>query len=264
MKTIYKIIFFLTFVSASENASAINEWPVPTNVKLVIDDGKYKAVFGEPTYIDGGAYGWEAPAITRIGTWAAYGPPKAGGASKFWAMGGGSGSSTLTNSQVATKYAKSGWAKIYSKVPIGLGEGDPLRSCFTYVVVRGTGVPYRDGFPPGACIYPAPVPGQCNITTTDIILDHKTVTYNQMDGARAESSFNIKCIRSFTAKFSLSGGKKTLSIGGGTSTIKINDKPLLSNISLADGDNAMKISSTLSNVKPGTWQESAVLTMEYF
>ena len=83
MKTIFKIIFFLTFVSASENASAINEWPVPTSAKLVIVDGQYKVVFGEPTYIDGGAYGWEAPAITRLGTWGAYGPPIGGGQVRF-------------------------------------------------------------------------------------------------------------------------------------------------------------------------------------
>lgn len=264
MKTIFKIIFFLTFVSASENASAINEWPVPTSAKLVIVDGQYKVVFGEPTYIDGGAYGWEAPAITRLGTWGAYGPPIGGGASKIWGMGSGTGRKTNTNSQNATRFAQSSWARAYYQRPISIVGADPLRTCFTYWVATDTFGVYGIGFPPGACIYPPPVSGQCNITTTDIILDHKTVTYNQMDGARAESSFNIKCIRSFTAKFSLSGGKKTLSIGGGTSTIKINDKPLLSNISLADGDNAMKISSTLSNVKPGTWQESAVLTMEYF
>lgn len=157
----------------------------------------------------------------------------------------------------------------YSKLLIALADGnywDPLCSrkiiygsapnvyCIAYAI---------DGDPvPGECKAIAPPPVKCDTTTGDILLDHKTVNELDLEKSKATSNFTVSCNLAAKVKFSLQGGKSTLDIGGGVSTIKIDDKPLLSDIDLKQGENKMTISSTLSGVKPGAWQSSVVLVIE--
>lgn len=199
---------------------------------------------------------------------AGYGPQTNGGPPMFYYFPPGmTTAKSETNASAAQRWARQVTTTGHINMPMvgttPLGSFDLLRSCFGFAAVK-IGAPQVASFAPGACNYAQPIPGQCTITTPEIILDHKTILKDNVDSSVAQSTFNVNCVRSFTAKFSLGGGKKVLSIGGGTSTIKINDKPLLSNIVLADGDNSMKISSTLSKVEPGAWQESTVLTMDFF
>lgn len=118
--------------------------------------------------------------------------------------------------------------------------------------------------PPPYCSYIPPVPAQCNITTTEIVLDHKTVLQKDVDNSRIESSFKINCSRQGNVKFSLENSTNTIPLGNGHSTVSINNLPLKSNIKVNVGDNLLTIVSTLNGVEPGTWQGSAVLKLEPF
>lgn len=157
----------------------------------------------------------------------------------------------------------------FSKILVNMVEGfEYYGLCQKEMIYGTTGNEYCiswaiNGDPvPGQCKAIAPPPVQCNTTTGDILLDHKTINELELKGSKATSNFTVSCNLSAKVKFSLQGGKTSLNIGSGLSTIMINDKPLLSDVDLKSGENKMTISSTLSDVKPGTWQSSAVLIIE--
>lgn len=240
--------------------------PYFPNITGGYENGEYWITLGSPTIIDGGDW-----AATRI-----IGKRKTSGYAAFYKndppdkalfLGGANHQSTTS----INTYSKLLMKHYYTDSPLWWKAKyttayPPSDYCVTAAFYNGsTAIPGKDWTwerPPGVCARVPEIPAQCNITNNEIILDHKLINQKDVDGSIAENNFIINCSRSGTVRFSLTGGKTTLDIGGGMSTIKINDLPLLSNLKLNVGDNNLTIKSVLSGVKPGTWQASTVLLYE--
>lgn len=152
--------------------------------------------------------------------------------------------------------------KVYADSPgdyvfFGTQPNDGTNYCIAATVYSYDLVQYT--YAPGTCRYLPAYPSECKILTSEIVLDHKTVVVDRMAESIAESNLWVNCTLKGTVQFSLADRKTTLDIGGGTSTISINNKPLLNYIDVQAGDNYLKITSELKNVQPGQWQSSAVL-----
>lgn len=256
-----KILFFIASLFFTKFATAL-QYPIPVfnNIKTGYDNGRWWITVNVPTLIEGGGYGAASPtysyavvALQKSNGW----EPVAPGAIKkkpnesrsvlfmrLYRVQGANSSNPLSSFFLAKH----------------LLDEDPSNQCVTYITYANL----ISAVDAGPCRYAPPVPAQCNITTNEIILDHKTILQKEVEDSKAESNFKIKCSRKGTVKFSLDNGGNTIALGEGTSTISINDLPLKSNIEVNNGDNTLKIRSDLHGVKPGTWQGSAVLKFEPF
>lgn len=259
-------ISFLSILLCPIVSAGERDIPYFPNVKGGYENGKYWVIPGFPTIIDGGD--WAATRITGRTRYAAV--------AAFYKYGTPNKTKNVLGSH---GHASSAKYNTYSKLLMRLYTDNSIwyttkytleHPLSDYCITAGfhTGEvtnPFNDwvwDLPPGVCATVPEIPAQCNITNNEIVLDHKSIKQNDVDGSIAENNFIINCSRSGTVRFSLTGGKTTLDIGGGVSTIKINDLPLLSNLKLNVGDNNLKIKSVLSGVKPGTWQASTVLLYE--
>lgn len=260
-----KIVFTISILIIN-NACAL-QYPLPAfnNIRSGYENGKWWIIPNMPTLVEGGSWGAGLPQyyagylvmksennekMVPIG----FGLKKKSGESKsalFMRVHNQNGGNRPGNP--LTMYPQKHFISF-----------DPSNGCLTFTSVTTNGQKITAA-EDGPCFsYIPPIPAQCNITTSEIILDHKTVLEKDMEGSTVDSNFKINCSREGTVKFSLDNGKSTISLGDGNSTISINDLPLKSNIKVSNGDNNLKIQSVLHGVKPGAWQGSAVLKFEPF
>lgn len=248
------------------NAYAL-QYPLPAfnNSRSGYENGKWWLIMNVPTLVEGGSWGAGFP---QYG--AGYLVLKSENGQRILALGFG-----LRNKNGESKSAL--FMRVHKinggdrpGVPVTMYPQktilsfDPSNGCLTFTSVRTDGQKVTAA-EEGPCFsHVPPVPAQCNITTTEIVLDHKTILKKDMEGSSTESNFVINCSREGTVKFSLENGKNTIPLGGGASTISINDLPLKSNIKVTNGDNILKIQSVLHDVEPGAWQGSTVLKFEPF
>lgn len=232
--------------------------PVFNDIKSGYENGNFWVIPGTPTLIEGGSWGVGWPTYNYAQLMIKTVPDNQ------WRPLGGHISRKKPNetrSQLLMRVNKlnenlgvSGLYLVKSIVKF-----DPSNACYGLFNTNSSTNLLVDAH---HCSYVPPVLAQCNITTSEILLDHKTISTKEMNNSRVESSFTLNCSRSGTVKFSLNNGSDSIALGEGISKIEINNLPLKSNIKVESGNNVLKIESTLKGVTSGSWQGSSVLVFE--
>lgn len=103
-------------------------------------------------------------------------------------------------------------------------------------------------------------PNTCSISSTDVTLDHGTVTLGRP--SRATASFDISCKKSGSGRISLPSGSANVPIGGGFATLSTDRGPLSTSLIFPEGSSTIQLVSTLTDVQSGVWSASTVITLD--
>ncbi|CAI1939321.1 Uncharacterised protein [Serratia fonticola] len=103
-------------------------------------------------------------------------------------------------------------------------------------------------------------PNTCSISTTDVTLDHGTITLGRP--SRAAASFDISCKKSGSGRILLASGSENVPIGGGFATLSTDRGPLSTSLFFPEGSSTIQLVSTLTDVQSGVWSASTVITLD--
>lgn len=103
-------------------------------------------------------------------------------------------------------------------------------------------------------------PNTCSISSTDVTLDHGTITLGRP--SRATASLDISCKQSGSGRISLPSGSANVPIGGGFATLSTDRGPLSTSLFFPEGSSTIQLVSTLSDVQSGVWSASTVITLD--